>query len=196
MGINEFFEKVLGQKLPNQYSWGCFVPARNAMCLTIWQEEICHGRAEVHSETPYHTKAGHINHNWTARKNDLELVQSGVATFGVMISCGKLVDEDKWNIMQLNSHQVFKLTDLQFDNDSQKWTMAVDLCEPVKVEKVCFDTEAALKTLTKSKPAFITVSKAINLGWQLVGLNEIVATLMLNNKQRMTVSLFDGSYSR
>ncbi|MGS0724935.1 hypothetical protein ACVBKF_02015 [Shewanella sp. 0m-11] len=195
MGINEFFEKVLGQKLPNQYSWGCYVPARSAMCLTIWQEEIDQGRVEVHSNIPYRTKAGHINHNWTSRKDDLSLVQNGVATFGVLISCGKMINEDKWNIVELNSHQIYKLSDLRFNEHTQKWTMAVDLCDPVNVEEISFNKEEAINTLKQYSLALKTVTKAMSLGWEFVGLNETVA-MLIQQKKQMTVSLADGSYSR
>ncbi|MGF1869210.1 hypothetical protein [Photobacterium indicum] len=195
MGINEFFETILGQKLSNQYSWGCFVPARRSMCLTIWKEEIHRGRVEVHSEVPYRNKAGHINHNWTSRKKDLEMVKGGVATFGVLISCGKMIDEDAWNIMDLNSNQIFQLSDLQYDEATKKWTMAVDLCNPTPVEAVRFNKDVSEKILEEYTEAYRTVGRATNLGWEFIGLNSDVATLTHGTKI-MTVKLSDGSYSR
>lgn len=195
MGINEFFEKVLGQKLPNQYSWGCYVPSRGAMCLTIWQEEIHRGRVEVHSEVPYRNKAGHINHNWTSRKKDLDLVMNGVPTFGVLISCGKTIDEDNWHILDLNSHQIFALSDLQYEKTTQKWTMAVDLCSPKEVEEIKFDQELAMQRLSHYSSAFKTITKAFSLGWVLIGLNDEVAILSMEKKS-LKVSLADGSYTR
>ncbi|PSW30474.1 hypothetical protein C9J21_18660 [Photobacterium phosphoreum] len=195
MGINEFFEKVLGQKLPNQYSWGCYVPTRKAMCWTVWKEEIKGNRVEVHSDIPYRTKAGHVNRNWTKRKEEFGLVQSGVPAYGVMISCGKSVDADSWNIQELNSHEIFELSDLEFNEKKKKWTMIIDINRPIAVEKIKFDQNKTESTLKQHTQAFKTYEKATKLGWELIGLNEQIASLSLSGKL-MDIVLFDGSYIR
>lgn len=195
MGINEFFENMLGQKLPNQYSWGCYVPARKAMCWTVWQEEIEGNRVEIHSDVPYRTKAGHVNRNWTKRKEEFELVQSGVPAYGVMISCGKSVDSDSWNIQKLNSHEIFELSDLEFNERTNKWTMVIDINSPIAVEEIKFDQSNAIRTLQKHTKALKTYEKAAKLGWELIGLNEQTASLSLNCKL-MDIALSDGSYVR
>ncbi|WP_283393160.1 hypothetical protein [Photobacterium phosphoreum] len=195
MGINEFFEKVLGQKLPNQYSWGCYVPVRSAMCWTIWQEEIKNNRVEVHSDTPYRTKAGHVNRNWTNRKDELKRIKSGVPAYGVMISCGKTFEEESWSIQALNSHEIFKLSDLQFNPSTNKWTMAIDKTQSIPVEAIKFDKVSAVTTIMNFSQAYKTYKKAENFGWKLIGLSEQVASLSLNDKV-IDITLIDGSYTR
>lgn len=114
MGINDFYEKKLGAKLQNRYSWGAYNQEFNRLFLTVWEDDIglpnIDGKNLVRVLKMEADLSSGTLQRYKERVGHIEKMKSGSVDAYAVVAIGKRVDgAGQRSIQEFIEDSVFRL---------------------------------------------------------------------------------------